>query len=98
LGKNWVDATPVTCHTSRQEQNGHRFGVGLGHPAKAVFRPRAILHHEDANPVAIGDAGIAVNHVDAGAFLPEDNRPNPGNSRGLQQRLIWDAPDKVHTL
>jgi hypothetical protein len=56
------------------------------------------LHHEDANAVAIGDAGIAVDHVDAGAFLPEDNGPNTGNSGGLQQRLIRDAPDKVHAL
>src|SRR5262249_42798153 len=60
--------------------------------------PRAILHHEDANAVAIGDARIAVNHVDPGAFLPEDDGPNIGNGRSLQQRLIRDAANKVHPL
>src|SRR5437762_1625850 len=93
-----VDATPLPCHASRQEQNGDGFGVGLGHTAKAVFCPRAILHHEDANPVAIGDPRIAIDHVDPRAFLTKDNGPNAGNSRRLQQRLIWDATNKVHTL
>jgi hypothetical protein len=55
----------------------------LGHTAKAVFGPWTILHHKDANLVAIGDAGIAVDHVDPGAFLAEDDGPNPGNGRGL---------------
>jgi len=48
-----VDAAPLPRHPSGQEQNGHRFGVGLSHAAKAVFCPRAILHHEDANAAAI---------------------------------------------
>jgi hypothetical protein len=82
-GKIGVDAAPLPCHPGGQEQNGDGFRVGLGHAAKAVFGPWAILHHEDANPVAIGDAGIAVDHVDPGTFLPEDDRPNPGNGRGL---------------
>src|SRR4030095_6741112 len=93
-----VDATPLSCHASRQEQNGDGFGISLGHAAKAVFCPWAILHHEDANALAIGDPGIAVDHVNAGPFLTKDNSPNAGNSRSLQQRLIWDAPNKVHAL
>ncbi len=37
-----------------------------------------------AGPLAIGHPGVTVDHVNAGAFLPEYQGPDSGNGGGLQ--------------
>ena len=93
-----MDAPLLPGHASGQQQNGYRLRKRLGHAAEAVLRPRAVLHHEHAHLLAIGHSGVAIHHVDAGAFLPEDDGAYPGDSRRFQKGLVGDAADELNSL
>ena len=93
-----MHAPLVAGHTGRQQQDRDGLGIGLGYAAEAVFRAGAVLHHKDANLLAVGDPRVAVHHVDAGNLLPEDHRADSGDGGGLQQGLIRHAADKLHAF
>ena len=93
-----MDAALVAGHAGGQQEDGHRLGVGLGDAAEAVFSAGAVLHHEDANLLAVGGAGVAVHHVNAGDLLAEDHRADSGDGGSLQQRLVGHAGDELHAL
>ena len=93
-----VYALPVAGSPGRQQQDGHRVGVGLGHPAKGVLGAGAGLHQENAGALPVGNPGKAVGHVDAGAFLAKDNGSDAGYGGGLDEGIGGHAPDKVHAF
>ena len=56
--------------------DGDRVAVGLGHAAERVLDARAVLHREHADAIAGGDPAHRVRHVDPGALLTDDDRPD----------------------
>ena len=82
----------------RQEQHRHGIGVGGGNAGERIFRARAVLHREHPGRLAVGDAGIAVGHVDAHPFLPADHRADAGGNRVLDDRGRREAEQGVYPL
>ena len=66
-------------------QDRHGVAVGLGHAAEGVLGAGAVLHGEDADLLAGGDARDGVGHVQAGALLAHDDRADVG--RGALSRM-----------
>ena len=93
-----VDAQAVAGGAGRQQQDGDRVGISLGHTAKGVFRAGAGLHQENAGALAIVDSGKTVGHVDAGTLLAEYDGADAGYGGGLDKRAGGHAADEIHPL
>ena len=82
----------------RQEQHRHRIRERRGDAGERVLRARPVLHREHAGRAAVGDAGIAVRHVDADALLAADDRPQSACHRGLDHRRGRKAEQRGHAF
>src|SRR5262249_39067438 len=89
---------------SRQRQPGRKhqqrdvLGKCLGNARKRILDARPRLRGKYAVALAALDAGIAVRHADADAFLPAENRANVERGAGLDQRVAWIAGEKLCAL
>ena len=79
----------------RQHHHGHRFAIGLRHAAKGVFRPRALLHDENAQGPAGVDAAEAIGHVQTGAFLARDDGVHIGTGSGFDNIIERITDEKL---
>jgi len=82
----------------RDDQHRNRLGIRLGHAAIGVFRPRPMLHAERADLFARGNAGNRIRHVQADAFLPDDDRPDIGRGGEFQQVVDGIAAEDLDPL
>ena len=81
-----------------QDHDGHRVAVGLGHAAEAVLGARAVLHGEDADLLAGGDAAHGVRHVQPDALLPHDDGADVGLGGRLEDGVDGIADEKGDSL
>ena len=91
-------AQAIARDSSREHEDGHGVGVGLGDAAEGIFGAGAILGKEDADLVAVGDPGKAVSHVHTGAFLATHDGSDAGDGRRLDQRVGRHDGDPVNSL
>ena len=61
---------------ARDHHDRDRVAIGLGDAAERVLDARAVLHREHADAIAGGDPAHRVRHVDPGALLTDDDRPD----------------------
>ena len=93
-----MDSDSAALGPARQEQEGHRVGEALGHAAKGILSPRAALHGEYADLLAVVDAAVAVGHVDAGPLLAAYDRAYALLGTLLDQVLVWVGRHPLHTF
>ncbi len=82
----------------RKQENGNRIRVRSCDAGKSILGARSGLHGKHADAFAIRHAGEAVGDADADALLPADYRPNPGRSRGFDQRISWITGEELHAF
>src|SRR5579883_854146 len=73
-------------------------GVLLGNAAKRIFRPRAVLHREDADRPPRRQAAHGVRHVQPGSLLPHDDGPDVRRGSRLDDRIHGIADQELHAL
>ena len=81
-----------------QHHDRHRVAVGLGHAAEGVLGAGPVLHGEDADPLARGDAADRVGHVQAGALLAHDDGADVGLGGRLDDRVDRIADQELGTF
>ena len=80
------------------DQDRHGIGVRLGHAPERVLGARPGLHREDADALAGGHPAHRVGHMEPGALLADDDRPDPGRRRGLDERADRVPDERVDAL
>ena len=82
----------------RQHQHRDGLAVGLRDAAHGVFRAGTVLHAEDADVLARGDAGDGVRHVHADALLAHDDGADVGVGGVLDQMIDRIAAEDLDPL
>ena len=80
------------------DQDRHGIGVRLGHATERVLGARPGLHREHADALAGRHPAHRVGHVEPGALLADDDRPDPGRRRGLDERADRVPDERVDAL
>ena len=81
-----------------QHQDGNRVPVGLSHAPERVLRAGAVLHREHADPLARVHATEGVRHVETGSLLANDDGPDVGLGRRLDDRAHGIRDDELDAL
>ena len=80
------------------DQDRHGFGKRLGHAAKGVLGAGAVLHAEHPDLGARGHPRVGVGHMQPGAFLAHDDRPDVLLGGRLDQRIDRVGEEDVNSL
>ena len=79
-----------------QHNNRHGIGICLRDAAEGILRARAVLHREDADLIAGGDAADRVCHVQARPLLAHDDRADIRLGGRLDDRVDRIANKELH--
>ena len=89
------DVQELARVAARQHDDRHRVAEGLRHAAERVLRARAVLHGEDADALAGGDAADRVRHVQADPLLADDDRADVVLGGGLDDLVDRVADEEL---
>ena len=70
-----------------EDDDGDGIPVSLCHSPEGILRPWPMLHGEDADAFAGRHAAEAIRHVQTGALLTDDDGPDIGDRRRLDDRI-----------
>ena len=70
-----------------EQEDGRIVGKGLGRSGEGILATGALLHREDSEALAVGDAAEPVGDGHADALLSANNRADAGLCRGVDHRL-----------
>ena len=82
----------------RQHDDWGGVRIRLRDAAECVLGARPVLHRENADGAAGGDAADGVRHMEPGAFLADDDGADIGRGRGLDDRVDRVADQELDTL
>ena len=74
-----------------QHDDRHGIPVCLRNAAEGILRARPVLHREDADLLAGGDAADRVGHMQARPLLPHDDRADIRLGGRLDDRVDRDS-------